>query len=123
MKVDREKLELHYFPQDPLTSRIDCIKRDTARGGSRVGLWGGHLIHFIVFSCGKFLRTIVCYREYYCLRKHGPVASLDRGSGYEYLREKQGRLCVIHIYAQFSIEVGHSELENSTIYSFSLWCS
>ena len=24
---------------------------------------GGHLIHFIVFSCKKFLSAIVCYRN------------------------------------------------------------
>ena len=34
--------------------------------------------------------------------------------------KKQGKLCLLHIYVQFSIEIGHSELENSTIYSFSL---
>ena len=32
------KLELHYFPHDPLTGSLDYIQHDTGRGGSRAGL-------------------------------------------------------------------------------------
>ena len=31
-------------------------------------------LFYCFFSCEKFLRTIPCYREYYFLRKHDPVA-------------------------------------------------
>ena len=33
---------------------------------------GGHLITSIVFSCKKFLSTIVCYKKFYYLRGHVP---------------------------------------------------
>ena len=39
------------------------------------------------------------------------------------MREKQGKLCLLHKYVQCPIEIGHSEEENLVIYSFSLWCS
>ena len=36
--VDREKPELHYFPQDRLTSSLEYIQYDASRGGSGAGL-------------------------------------------------------------------------------------
>ena len=35
--------------------------------------------------------------------------------------KKQETLDILHIYVAFAIEVGHCELENLMIYSFSLW--
>ena len=29
--------------------------------------FGGHLIHFIVFLCERFLNTMVCYTKYFIL--------------------------------------------------------
>ena len=63
----RKKLDMY-------TGSLEYIQYDTIKGGSRAGLWGGYLIHFIVLSCGKFLKAIAYYREYYCLRNNGPVA-------------------------------------------------
>ena len=54
---------------------------------------------FYFVSCGKFLWTIVCYKECHCLRKHDPVAPLDRGSGYVHMWEnKQNCVFFIFIY-------------------------
>ena len=59
-----------------------------------LGFGGGYLIRFIVFSCGKFLKTIACYREYYCLRKHCPAAPWIGGSGYGHICEQNKENCV-----------------------------
>ena len=56
---DKEKVELDCFQQDPLTSSLDYIQHDAGRGGSRAGIWGGYLIHFIVFfHVVNFLRQL-----------------------------------------------------------------
>ena len=53
------------------------------------------------------------------MRKHGSVVTWIGVEDTGICEKKQGKLCLLHLYVQFPIEIDHSELE----YSFLLWCS